>query len=61
MRYLKGDKYKKGNKEYVIYKVNETQNATYIMLESRDKNATVYHTVGKKVLENEYRRINDER
>ena len=50
-----GDVYQKNRKRYIIKRVNKTQNATYIMLEEEDIGRTF--TVGKKVLENEYKEI----
>jgi len=47
------DKYIKNRKQYTIVRINKTDAATYIMLRTEDGHT---FTVGKKVLENEYRR-----
>jgi hypothetical protein len=49
-----GDKYTKNRKEYTIVRINKTDVATYIMLVTEEGRT---FTVGKKTLENEYKRI----
>ena len=51
-----GTKYTSRNKQYTLIRVNETQVATFYMLEDANGKTT---TVGTKVLNREYRRLND--